>query len=122
MDENKLIAVVGVSENPDKFGYKIFTDLIKSNFKTVGISMRGGIINGKTVYKSLKDLPEKPGIVLTAVPPAVTEKIVNGAIELGIKEIWMQPGSQSEAATQKARTEGIKVTYNSCFMVVHGIW
>ncbi|MDR3256516.1 MAG: CoA-binding protein [Endomicrobium sp.] len=122
MDKNKLIAVVGVSENPDKFGYRIFTDLLRAGFKAVAVGIRGGTVAGKTVYKSLKDLPEKPDIVLTVVPPVGTEKIVDDAIALGVKEVWMQPGSQSEVAAQKAKTAGIKVTDRGCFMVMHGIW
>jgi predicted CoA-binding protein len=122
MDENKLIAVVGVSENPDKFGYKIFNDLLGAGFKAVAVGVREGSIAGQTIYKSLKNLPTKPDIVLTVVPPVGTKKTVDDAIELGIKEIWMQPGSVSEEATKKAKAAGIKVTDHDCFMVAHGVW
>ena len=122
MDKSKLIAVIGVSENPDKIGCRIFTDLLKAGFKTLAVGIRGGKVAGETVYKSLKDLPAKPDIVLTVVPPSGTDKTVDDAIDLGIKEVWMQPGSQSEAAAQKARAAGIKVTDQGCFMVVCGIW
>jgi predicted CoA-binding protein len=122
MDENKLIAVVGVSENPDKFGYKIFNDLLGAGFKAVAVGVRGGSVAGQIVYKSLKYLQAKPDIVLTVVPPVGTEKTVDDAIELGIKEVWMQPGSASEKATKKAKAAGIKVTDHGCFMVAHGIW
>jgi predicted CoA-binding protein len=46
VDENKLIAVVGVSENPDKFGCKIFTDLLGAGFKAVAVGVRGGNVAG----------------------------------------------------------------------------
>jgi predicted CoA-binding protein len=122
MDENKLIAVVGVSENTEKFGYKIFTDLLSAGFKVGAVGLRGGIVAGNTVYKSLKELPNKPDIVLTVVPPEGTSKIVDDAIVLDIKEIWMQPGSVSKEASEKARQAGIKVTNRGCFMVAHGVW
>jgi predicted CoA-binding protein len=122
MEMNKLIAVVGVSENPDKIGFKIFIDLLRAGFKTAAVGIRGGTVAGKTVYKSLKDLPVKPDMILTVVPPTVTDKTVDDAIDLGIKEVWMQPGSQSKAAVQKAKATGMKVTENGCFMLVHGIW
>jgi predicted CoA-binding protein len=122
MDENKLIAVIGVSENPDKFGYKIFTDLLSAGFKVVAVGIRGGIVAGKTVCMSLKDLSSKPDMVLTVVPPEVTNKTVDDAISLGIKEIWMQPGSVSKEAVEKAKQAGIKVTDQGCFMVAHGVW
>ncbi|OEG69885.1 hypothetical protein ATZ36_07265 [Candidatus Endomicrobiellum trichonymphae] len=122
MEMNKLIAVVGVSENPDKTGFKIFTDLLKAGFKAAAVGIRGGTVAGKTVYKSLKDLPVKPDMILTVVPPAGTDKTVDDAIDLGIKEVWMQPGSQSETAVQKAKAAGMKVTESGCFMLIHGIW
>ncbi|MDR2616695.1 MAG: CoA-binding protein [Endomicrobium sp.] len=122
MDENKLIAVVGVSENPAKFGYKIFTDLLNAGFKTLAVGVRGGTVVGKCVYKSLKDLPNKPDIVVTVVPPEGTDKTVDDAISLGVKEIWMQLGSVSQTAVEKAKLAGVKVTHHGCFMVAHGVW
>ncbi|MDR1926738.1 MAG: CoA-binding protein [Endomicrobium sp.] len=122
MDKNKLIAVVGVSENPDKFGYRIFTDLLSAGFKVVAIGLRGGEVAGKIVYKKLKDLSEKPDMILTVISPVGTEQVINDAIDLGIKEVWMQPGSTSESAVKKAKAAGIKVTDRGCFMVAHGVW
>jgi predicted CoA-binding protein len=122
MDKNKLIAVIGVSENPAKFGYKIFTDLLNAGFKTAAVGARGGAVIGKCIYKSLKNLPNKPDMVVTVVPPEGTDKIVDDAICLGVKEIWMQPGSVSQTAVEKAKLAGVKVTHNGCFMVAHGVW
>ncbi|MDR1418693.1 MAG: CoA-binding protein [Endomicrobium sp.] len=122
MDKDKLIAVIGVSENPGKFGYKIFTDLLSAGLKVVAVGIRGGIVAGKTVYTSLKDLPNKPDIVLTVVPPECTNKTVDEIISLGIKEVWMQPGSVSQEAVKKAKLAGVKVTDHGCFMVTCGIW
>jgi predicted CoA-binding protein len=122
MDKNKLIAVVGVSENPGKFGYQIFTDLLSAGFKVVAVGLRGGEVAGKTVYKKLKDLSAKPDMILTVIPPISTEQAVNDAITLGIKEVWMQPGSTSEPAVKKAEAAGMKVTDRVCFMVAHGVW
>lgn len=119
---NKKIAVVGVNSNPQKFGYKIFTDLSEAGYNVKPVGVRGGEINGYIIYKSLSDLPEKPDIIITVVPPVGTEKTVDEAISLGIKEIWMQPGSVSETAVLKARDAGIKVTENACFMIEYGIW
>ncbi len=122
MEMNKLIAVVGVSEKPDKTGFKIFTDLLRAGFKASAVGICGGAVAGKTVYKSLKDLPVKPDMILTVVPPASTDRTIDDAIGLGINEVWMQPGSQSEAAVQKAKAAGMKVTESGCFMLIHGIW
>lgn len=116
------IAVTGVNGNPEKFGYKIFSALLDGGYDVEAVGIRGGELKGKTVYKSLSELPAKPALVLTVVPPAVTDKIVDECIALGIEEIWMQPGSRSETAVKKAREAGIKVTDKGCFMSDEGIW
>jgi len=122
MDEKKKIAVVGVSENQEKFGYKIFADLLAAGFDVEAVGVRGGTVCGKTICKSLDTLPCVPDIVITVVPPVGTDKAVDDCIKLGVKEIWMQPGSRSEKAVIKARGAGIKVIDRDCFMTFHGIW
>jgi len=64
----------------------------------------------------------KIDLVITVVPARVTERVVDECKELGIKEIWMQPGSESNAAIDKAKEYGISVVSNACFMVEEGIW
>jgi predicted CoA-binding protein len=122
MYKDKIIAVVGVSENTKKFGYRILKDLLKSGFNVLAVGIKDGSVDGEKIYKTLKDLPQKPDVILTVVPPVVTEKITETAIASGIKEIWMQPGSQSKTATQKAREKGVTVINDKCFMEANGIW
>jgi predicted CoA-binding protein len=120
--KKKKIAIVGVSEDFQKFGYKIFRDLLKEGYDVEGINPKGGRIFEKKIYKSLNDLNRKPELVITVVPPSVTDKVVEDCIKLGIKEIWMQPGSEFKKAIEKALKNGVKVTSNQCFMVEEGIW
>jgi predicted CoA-binding protein len=118
----KTIAVVGVSADRAKYGYRIFTDLRAGGMKVEGVNPRLPAIDGVKIYPSLADLPARPDMVITVVPPAVTESVVEQAAQLDIPEIWMQPGSESETAVSKAREKGIKVTYNACFMTGHSFW
>ncbi|MDD2703698.1 MAG: CoA-binding protein [Candidatus Omnitrophica bacterium] len=118
----KEIAVVGVSKVETKYGYKIFKELVKHDFKVCGVNPSGGEILGKKIYRNLRELERLPDLVITVVPPPVTEKIVEECRRIGIKEIWMQPGSESEAAITKARSYGMLVTSRVCFLVRTGIW
>jgi len=120
--KQKNIAVVGVSHKQDKFGFKIFTDLLNAGFMVEGINPTNGEIAGKKIYRNLKQLKHKPDLVITVVPPQVTERIVSECKELGINEIWMQPGSESPAALEAAKAGGISVISSACFMVSKGIW
>ena len=120
--KEKIIAVVGVNDNAEKFGYKIFFGLKKSGYKVFPVGVRGGEAAGVKIYKTLTELPQKIEVVITVVPPSLTEKIIDECILLGVKEIWMQPGSRSGSGAAKAREAGIKVTEQGCFMIAEGIW
>ncbi len=120
--KGKKIVVVGVSKSPEKFGHKIFRDLLQSGFDVKGVGKEKGIILQQRIYSSIGKIGEKADIIITVIPPLVTEKIVEEAIKLGIDEIWMQPGSESKTAIERAMGAGIKTTSNRCIMVDAGIW
>jgi hypothetical protein len=116
-ENKKIIAVVGVSKDEKKFGFKVFKDMIKKGQSVYGINPKADVILGRKIYSKIQDIPEKPDLVITVVPPEVTEKIVDDCISVGIKEIWMQPGSESEKAIKKAQDNRISVIYNACIML-----
>ena len=98
LDRGNKIAVVGATVNKEKFGYKVYKAVKGLGFTVYPVNPKYEEIDGDKCYSSLKDLPEKPDVVITVVPPRVTEKIVRQCKELGIKRVWMQPGSESEEA------------------------
>ena len=120
--KEKKIVVAGVSHKPEKYGYKIFSGLLNAGFNVEGINPTNGEVAGKKIHRNLKELNEIPDLLITVVPPQVTERLVDECKNLGIKEIWMQPGSESETAINKAKNLGISVIHNACFMVGHGLW
>ncbi|MFA5272413.1 MAG: CoA-binding protein [Candidatus Omnitrophota bacterium] len=120
--KKKTIAVVGVSQRQEKFGFKIFNSLIKNGFDVVGVNPADGEISDRKIFRSLKEVNKPIDLVITVVPPEVTERIVGEAKALGVKEIWMQPGSESRKAIDDAKASGISVVHNACFMVEQGIW
>ena len=120
--KEKLIAVAGVSNDTAKFGYKIFKSLVENGFDVCGINPKGGSILNRPIYKGLSEIGKVPDIVITAVRPEVTENIVEECKRIGIKEIWMQPGSESLTAIENARKYGMSVTHDSCIMIDSGLW
>jgi hypothetical protein len=116
-DSMKTVAIVGVSKDEKKFGFKVFKDMIKKGQKVYGINPKADFILGQKIYSKIQDIPEKPDLIITVVPPEVTEKIVDDCISVDIKEIWMQPGSESEKAIKKAKDNKISVIYNACIML-----
>jgi len=119
--EYKLIAVVGVSHDETKYGHRIFRDLYQAGYPVKGVNPKGGSVLGHDLYKSLSEIEKKPELVIAVVHPEATLLLVEECKKLGIKNLWLQPGSESSAVLEKAKAYGIK-TVSSCFMAVKGIW
>lgn len=114
-------AVFGASDNPDKFGYKVYMTYLRHNFKAYPINPRVQKIEGHDVYKDLAALPEKVESISVITPPAVTEQVVDEAIKSGVKNIWMQPGAESKTAVDKAEKAGINVIHGGpCVLIELG--
>jgi len=117
LDKGNVIAIVGASRNKEKYGYKLFKALLNANYDVYPVNPNAGEIDGHKCYPNLKSLPKKPDVVITVVPPKITEVIVDEVIDLGIKRVWMQPGSESSKAIEKCKKNGIDVIAKMCFVV-----
>jgi predicted CoA-binding protein len=115
--KQNIFAVVGVSRNPDKYGHQVYKDLKEAGYVVYAVNPNINEVLGDRCYHSLSDLPEKPDVVDTVVPPTVTEKTVEECKELGIERVWMQPGSESEHAIRFCEENGINVVHDVCVMV-----
>jgi len=114
-------AVVGASTDRAKYGNKVLR-VYQQNGRTVfPVHPTVDEIEGLTAYPDLASLPETVHGISVITPPAVTEKIVQQAADLGIQHIWMQPGAESEQAIELARQSGINVIAGGpCLLVVLG--
>lgn len=119
--KNKTIAVFGVSQDPSKYGYKIFHALTQKEFDVYGINPKGGEVDGKALYASLADIPVAIEVAIMVIPPAALLSTVEACKHKGVKEIWFQPGAQEDNAFVLATAVGIKAV-NACFMAENGLW
>jgi len=111
-------AVVGASSDRAKFGNKVLRAYQSKGWKVYPINPREAEIEGLKAYPDLKSLPETPRGVSIITPPAVTERIVAEAADLGARFVWMQPGAESPEAIRLARERGLDVIADgSCFLV-----
>ena len=112
-------AIVGASNNPDKYGHKVMADLQSAGFKTVPINPHEYKILGEVFHKDLSEVPSHIDIVVFVVPPNATLKVLGDAAVLGISKAWMQPGSQSEDAILFCEEHGIECVHDACIMLSH---
>lgn len=117
LNKNNIFAVVGASRDPKKYGHQIFKDLKEAGYRVYPLNPQAERILGEDCYRSLRELPQKPDIVDVVVPPKVTEKIVRECNSLGIKKIWLQPGSESKEIIEFCQKNNIQVVHSVCVMI-----
>lgn len=121
MNAHPVVAVFGVSQEPAKYGHKIFKTLQAKGFTVFGINPKGGQILGAPVYARLADLPQRAHTAIMVIPPAALPQAVRQCIDGEVKEIWFQPGAQSQEAYDLAVQAGI-AAQDGCFMAENGLW
>lgn len=115
--KDDIVAIVGASNNPEKYGNIVMKDLISKGYDVVPINPHEEKILDKKVCHSLKEVCEKIDAVIFVVPPNVTENTIQDVKSLGIKKVWMQPGSESEKAIKFCEDNGIECIHDTCIML-----
>lgn len=117
VSKNYVVAVVGASNDEHKYGNIVLRDLASKSFKVIPVNPKEKEIFGLKVYSKLGDLSDNVDLVVFVVPPKVTESILLEVKKLGIKSVWMQPGSESDKAIEFCHKNNIECVHNSCIMI-----
>lgn len=118
----RVWAVVGASNNREKFGNRIFRDLRAAGYKVYPVNPNEEEVEGDRAYASIADLPEKPAVVDVVVPSWVGQRVARETAEAGIPYFWLQPGAESDELIANAEELGLKVIHNACAMVEKRRW
>ncbi len=102
-------AVIGASEDPAKFGHRVFAAYLRHGRKAFPVNPHSRTILGHDVFPNLAALPESAEAVSVITPPSVTEKVMDEVIASGAKHVWLQPGAESAEAVRKAEAAGLNV-------------
>jgi predicted CoA-binding protein len=114
------IAVVGLSANPQKPSHFVPKYLLEQGYAIIPVNPAAkGEILGKTVYPTLREVPGPIDIVDIFRPAADVSPIVDDAIAVRAKAVWMQEGIVNNAAADRARAAGLQVVMDKCMMKVH---
>jgi predicted CoA-binding protein len=112
----KRFALVGATGNTQKNGYRIFKNLSRRGYEVYPVNPGLEDLEGVRCYHRLADIPVKVDVVDFVVPPPVTEATLKECKKLGLERIWLQPGSESEAALAFCRENGLRVVHGICVM------
>ena len=115
-------AVAGASQDRAKYGNKVFRALVASGRTVYPLNPTAPEVEGHPAFASIADLPVVPESLSIVTPPNVTRQVIQKAIAVGVKNIWMQPGAEDDQASQAARDAGLNVIDDgSCVLVLLAI-
>ena len=118
-EENKVIAVVGLSPNTNRPSNRVAGYLKGNDYTIIPVNPKETSILDETCYPDLASIPGKVDIVDIFRKPEEVLPIVEEAVRIGAKIIWMQEGIVNEEAAECARKAGLQVVMNRCMLKEH---
>lgn len=119
LNEYRTVAIVGASPNPKRPSCKVTSYLTKHGYNVIPVNPSAQQILGKTSYPNLSSIPEKVEVVDIFRRSEEVMPIIEEAIKIGAKAVWMQEGVTNEEAAAKARDAGLLVVMNKCMRKEH---
>ncbi len=111
------IALVGATDNESKYGHTIFLDLKRKGYRVYPVNPRRDTVQGEKAYSKLADIPEPPTIVNFVIPPRFTLHVLKQCLELGLMNVFIQPGAESPEVMEFVQENGFNYLANACIMV-----
>ena len=113
------VAIIGASNDRNKYGNKAVRAFAKQGFKVYPVNPNETQVEGLPAFASVRDLPERPNRVSVYVPPHVLLKLLPEIADRGCDELWLNPGTESDAVLAKAEELGLQVV-QACSILAIG--
>ena len=119
LKDARKIAVVGLSSSPGKASYRVAAYLKHAGYRLIPVNPHSDEILGEKCYPDLGSIEEAIDVVQVFRPSGQVIPIVEQAIRIEAKVVWMQLGIVNEAAAEIARAADVKVVMDRCMKVEH---
>ncbi len=120
LETAKTIAVVGLSDKPDRDSYKVAKYLQEHGYRIIPVNPTVDQVLGEKSYASVTGIPEHVDVVDVFRKPEAVTPVVQEAIDAGAGTVWMQLGVVNQEAADKAEEAGLQVVMDHCMKVEHG--
>jgi hypothetical protein len=117
--EARVIAVVGLSSDVMRPSHGVAAYMQRSGYRIIPVNPNETEVLGEKAYPRLEDVPEKIDIVDIFRRSVFVRPVVESAIKIGAKAIWMQEGVVDENAAAAARAAGLDVVMDRCILKDH---
>ena len=115
----RTVASVGLSSNQEKESYWIVSYLKEQGYRIFPVNPTATEILGEKAYPDLSSIPEKVDVVQVFRKPEDVPPVVDEAIKIGAKVVWMQEGIRHEEAARQAQAAGLQVIMDACMRATH---
>jgi uncharacterized protein len=119
LETYKRIAMVGLSANPYRPSHFAAMYLLAAGYEVIPVNPREKEILGQVCYPSVTAIPGGAEVVDIFREPSAVPGIVDEAIAVGAKVVWMQLGVIDEKSAEKARAAGLEVVMDRCMKIEH---
>lgn len=119
LESSNLIAVVGISDNKEQPNHTVPAYLQTQGYRIIPINPKLSEVLGQKVYPDLLSAPKPIDIVLIFRRSEAVPEIVEQAIQIGAKVVWMQEGIINDAAANVAHEAGLEVVMDTCIRATH---
>lgn len=116
-DPDATIAVVGATDNAEKYGNVIYKDLKRKGYRVYPVNPGRDTVDGDAAYATVADLPVTPDIIDLVVPAEIGVKVVRQALDVGYDRIWVQPGAESPELLRLLQESDAEYIADACIMV-----
>ena len=116
LNSSRVVAVVGLSLNSDRPSYRVASYLKEQGYRIIPVNPRTREILGEVCYPNLSSIPEAIDVVDIFRRSKKVPGIVEEAIKIGAKAVWMQEGVINEGAAVRAREAGLLVVMDKCML------
>jgi len=122
LQNSRTIAVVGLSSNRFRPSHEVAEFMQHAGYRIIPVNPKESEVLGEKAYARLEDIPEPVDCVNIFRRPEFVPEIVDSAIHIGAKSVWMQLDITHEEAARKAREAGLLVVENRCLLIEHRRW
>ena len=119
LSKYKTIAVVGLSSNPMRPSHEVSEYMQRAGYRIIPVNPNETEVLGERSYARLEDVPEGVDVVNVFRRPEEVPPVVESAIRVGAKVVWMQLGIEHEEAAEKAKAAGLTVVEDACILIEH---
>lgn len=114
------MAVIGASGNRQKFGNKAVRAFLQQGYTVYPVNPNEPEVEELATFKTIRDVPVRPQMISVYVPPPIVLKVLPDIAARGCDELWLNPGTESEAVLAEAKRLGLNVI-QACSIVAVGV-